>query len=86
MKTRYIIKVTATANADNPNFAEEVKTYYYGRGQYLISDKEVVLDALDIYLVTEYGYKRRYDAVKASKFWDDDKYWEYHVDVIGYTL
>ena len=87
--TRYIIKVTAIAKDDNPNFAGEERTYYYGKAQYLISDKKVIFDALDKYLVTEYGYKRKYDAVKAAKFWNDTpdaKYWDYSVDINEYTL
>lgn len=86
--TRYIIKVTATATSDNPNFAGEVHTYYYGKDQYLIGDKTSTLEALDKYLVTEYGYKRRCDAVKASKFWDDyyAKYWDYNVDIVKCAL
>lgn len=50
--TRYIIKVTATATSDNPNFAGEVKTYYFGKGQFLISDKAEPMDALSKYLLT----------------------------------
>ena len=87
--TRYIIKVTATATSDNPNFAEEVRTYYFGKGQSLISDKAEPVDALSKYLMTEYGYKRRCDAVKASKFWNDTpdaKYWSYGTEIIEYTL
>lgn len=87
--TRYIIKVTATATLDNPNFAGETKTYYYGKGQSLISDKAELVDALSKYLLTEYGYKRSCDAVKAAKFWDntpDAKYWSYETEIIEYTL
>ena len=82
---RYIIKVTATATSDNPNFAGDVQTYYYGKGQFIISYREEPVNALK-YLVTEYGYKRRYDAVKASKFWDNAKYWDYKTEIIEYTL
>ena len=34
------------------------------------------------------GYKRRCDAVKASKFWDDyyAKYWDYNVDIVKCAL
>lgn len=83
---RYIIKVTATATSDNPNFAGDVQTYYYGKGQFMISYREEPVNALYKYLVTEYGYKRRYDAVKASKFWDNAKYWDYKTEIIEYTL
>lgn len=83
---RYIIKVTATATSDNPNFAGDVQTYYYGKGQFMISYIEEPVNALSKYLVTEYGYKRRYDAVKASKFWDNAKYWDYKTEIIEYTL
>lgn len=86
----YIIKVTATATSDNPNFAGEVRTYYFGKGQFLISNKtEPMDDALSKYLMTEYGYKRRGDAVRAAKFWDDTpdaKYWGYKTEIIEYTL
>lgn len=83
---RYIIKVTATATSDNPNFVGDVQTYYYGKGQFMISYREEPVNALSKYLVTEYGYKRRYDAVKASKFWDNAKYWDYKTEIIEYTL
>ena len=83
---RYIIKVTATATSDNPNFAGDVKTYYYGKNQFLIINSEEPLDALSKYFLAEYGYKRRYDAVKASKFWDNAKYWDYKTEIIEYTL
>ena len=88
---RYIIKVTATATSDNPNFAGEVHTYYYGKNQSRISESEMVepMTALSKYFLTEYGYKRRYNAVKASKFWDntpDDKYWNSVTEIIEYTL
>lgn len=87
--TRYITKVTATATSDNPNFAGEVKTYYFGKGQFMISDKAEHMDELSRYLMTEYGYKRRCDAVKAAKFWDntpDAKYWGYKTEIIEYAL
>lgn len=86
---RYIIKVTVTATSDNPNFAGDVQTYYYGKDQFMISYREEPVNALYKYLVTEYGYKRRYDAVKASKFWDntpDAKYWDCNTEIIEYTL
>lgn len=47
------------------------------------------MNALSKYFVTEYGYKRRCDAVKAAKFWDntpDAKYWDYVTEIIEYTL
>ena len=89
--TRDIIKVTATATCDNPNFAGEVHTYYYGKNQSRISESEIVepLTALFKYFLTEYGYKRSGDAVRAAKFWDDTtdaKYWGYKTEIIEYTL
>lgn len=95
---RYIIKVTATATSDNPDFAREVRTYYYGKNQFLISNREEPLDALSKYFLAEYGYKRRCDAVKASTFWDSichakfwdsichANYWDYAIEIIEYTL
>lgn len=87
--TRYITKVTATATSDNPHFAGDVQTYYYGKNQCMISYGEKPVNALSKYFVTEYGYKRRCDAVKAAKFWDntpDAKYWDYKTEIIEYTL
>lgn len=87
--TRYAVKVTSTATSENPNFAGEVRTYYYGRGQFHISDKAEPVDALSKYLMAEYGYKRSCDAVKAAKFWNntpDAKYWSYDTEIIEYTL
>ena len=84
--TRYIIKVTATATSENPNFAGDVQTYYFGKDQFMISYRVEPVNALSEYLVTEYGYKRRCDAVKASKFWDHAKYWDYVTEIIEYTL
>lgn len=86
---RYIIKVTATATSDNPNFAREVRTYYYGKNQFLISNSEEPLDALSKYFLAEYGYKRRCDAIKAAKFWNNTpeaKYWGYKTEIIEYIL
>ena len=85
---RYIIKVTATATSDNPIFAGEVQTYYYGKNQFLILNSEEPLDALSKYFLAEYGYKRRCDAVKAAKFWNNTpaKYWDYKTEIIEYTL
>ena len=87
--TRYITKVTATATSDNPNFAGETKTYYFGKGQFPISDKAESIEELSKFFITGYGYKRRCDAVKAAKFWDntpDAKYWDYKTEIIEYTL
>lgn len=87
--TRYAIKVNATATSDNPNFAGDVRTYYFGKGQFMISMKEEPVNELSRYFMTEYGYKRSCDAVKAAKFWDntpDAKYWSYETEIIEYTV
>ena len=49
------IKCIATATNDNPNFAGEVKTYYYGKKQAHLDDEGKVLK----WCVDEYGYSKK---------------------------
>lgn len=79
---RYIIEVVAKATIDNPYFANDVREYYYGKGQHLLS----LLGTPNTYLSTEYGYKRKGDATNAAKFWENPDeakgFWDYNTEVL----
>lgn len=84
---KYIIKYTATATPDNPNFAGAVHDYFYGVNEHLVSDIDT--GKMYYYLAKEYGYKYRKTAVRAmNKFIDRHKhspykcFWEYTGEVI----
>lgn len=82
---RYIIKVTAKAKDNNPNFAGKTIVYYYGKWQELLA---ISIDTLTNYCVEHYGYKRQPDAIRAAKFWDKyskehEKYWTYNTEIIS---
>ena len=89
---RYIIKVTAKAKNNNPNFAGKTNVYWYGKGQMLLA---ILLEAptveimtLTNYCIEHYGYKRQPDAIRAAKFWDEyskehKKYWTYNTEIIS---
>ena len=99
---RYLIKVTATAKSNNPNFAGAVITYYYGRSQILVGVHSEGVDPpeemeIPSYYVKEYGYKTR-NTKRAEQFWssyDDDRYfidpenmsfWIYKSETVAYDL
>ena len=87
----YIIKVTAKAKNNNPNFAGKTNVYWYGKGQMLLAKDLQVPCAgtvsLTNYFVRRCGYKRIYEAICAAKFWDkynEDKEsdWTYSTEII----
>ena len=91
----YIIKVTAKAKNNNPNFAEKTNIYLYGKGQMLlVKDLQVPCAATVAstnYFIKHCGYKRIYEAICATKFWD--KYneghksdWTYSTEIISKEL
>lgn len=94
---RYLIKVTATAKPNNPNYAGAVLTYYYGRGQSLMAvHSEGVTPPKEMnfcnWLIREYGYKTR-DTKRAERFWtslNDDpsipSFWTYETETVAYDL
>ena len=88
---RYIIKVTAKAKDNNPNFAGKTNIYLYGKGQMLLAMDEQVpfirVNTLTNYCVEHYGYKRQCDAIRATKFWNEytaehEKFWTYSTEII----
>lgn len=99
---RYLIKVTATAKPNNPDFAGAVLTYYYGRSQILVgvhSEGIMPPEEMETYswYVKEYGYKTR-NTKRAEQFWSsyvDDRYfidldntdlWTYKAETVAYDL
>lgn len=99
---RYLVKVTATAKPNNPNYAGAVLTYYYGRNQSLMGVRsEGIMPPeemeLSSWLVKEYGYKTR-NTKRAEQFWSscgDDRYfvdpenmnfWTYKAETVAYDL
>lgn len=89
---RYLIKVTATAKPNNPNFAGAVITYYYGRSQILVGVHSEGVDPpeemeIPSYYVKEYGYKTL-NTKRAEQFWSsyDYIYWTYKAETVAYDL
>ena len=94
---RYLIKVTATAKPNNPNYAGAVITYYYGRSQILVGVHSEGVDPpqeleISSYYVKEYGYTTR-NTKRAERFWtsltDDPSipnFWTYKAETVAYDL
>ena len=89
---RYLIKVTATAKPNNPNFAGAVITYYYGRSQILVGvhsegvDPPQKMEIPSCY-VKEYGYNTR-NTKRAERFWTSSNpiFWTYKAETVAYDL
>lgn len=89
---RYLIKVTATAKPNNPNFAGAVITYYYGRSQILVGvhservDPPEEMEISSCY-VKEYGYNTR-NTKRAERFWTSSNpiFWTYNAETVAYDL
>lgn len=89
---RYLIKVTATAKPNNPNFAGAVITYYYGRSQILVGVHSEGVDPpeemkIPSCYVKEYGYNTR-NTKRAEQFWSsyDPIFWTYKAETVAYDL
>lgn len=97
---RYLIKVTAIATDDNPNFKCANYTYYYGRNQRLLGATSIGIEPPEYmeftrYLVEQYGYKNR-NTSKAIKFWtslnndpsfiDISHFWIRSAETVAYDL
>ena len=81
------IKCIATATNDNPNFAGEVKTYYYGKKQAHLDDEGKVLK----WCVDEYGYSKKAMAERGLKSLEKvftetsvkfPSYWTYEFSIV----
>lgn len=92
---RYLIKVTATARPNNPDFAGEVHTAYYGKDQKLIAGTYTYMNTEPIKGdVLHYGY-RVTPSKHALDFWnvtmntpigDNPIFWDYKAEVVKYDL
>lgn len=70
---KYLIKTVATATAENPNFAGQVRVYYYGKNQSLLGSSADVgrvrkvndPSELPKFLIEEDAYSRKCDAARS---------------------
>lgn len=80
---KYLIKVISRATEQNPNFANQEYTSYYGKGQEVLCRKGSYAIAtgtafeMNSYLVKEYGYNRLCDAKRSYQFKypENNKFW-----------
>lgn len=98
---RYLVKVTATATDDNPDYKGATYTYYYGSNQHLLGATSIGIEPpeymeLNSYLVKQYGYRTR-NTSKAIEFWttlnnespsiiDGTRFWTYTAETVAYDL
>lgn len=92
---RYLIKVTATARPNNPDFAGEVHTAYYGKDQKLIAGTYTYMNPEPIKAdVLSHGYKV-IPSKCALNFWNvtmnrpignNPTFWDYKAEVVKYDL
>ena len=88
---RYIVKSTATATENNPNFKGTIDIYYYGKEEYLFCSysKETWIKWKTIYdvpvgLIEEYGYKRTYTAKQSYTYkHTEERYWKYETSIVA---
>lgn len=87
---RYIVKVSGKATENNPNFAGLQYVTYNGKNQKLLgiegsyAEKTGTVKKLDAYLVKEYGYSRRCDAVRSWSYKNPENslYWSATAEII----
>ena len=71
MEKRFLIKVTATATDDNPNFKGDVNVFFYGKGSELLdikTSREYDRKRMTSYDILKFGYSRKCDASRAFVF------------------
>ena len=84
----YLIESISTATERNENFAGEVHTYIYGKGDELMlmetPDGHCNVNHLTPYFVREYGYKRECDAKRNFSYThpEDSKYWKTETRIV----
>lgn len=88
--TKYIVKVTSVATPENPTFAGESNTYYYGRGGEVLCvegdhakrthNERPMWD----WGVRKYGYDRLCDAKRnwSYKNPENSKYWRSTAEIV----
>lgn len=71
---KYIVKVTGKATENNPTFAAQEFVAYHGKDQKLLGYEGGYVEAmhmvkkLNVYMIKEYGYSRRCDAVRSWNY------------------
>lgn len=92
---RYVIRTVSTATEDNPNFAGEVHTWWYGKGDTYLAFKVKNAKAwhnefnyLDEQNIAEYGYARKCDAVRsyAYKHPENTRFWTTRAEIIEFEV
>lgn len=88
---KYIVKVTGKATENNPNFAAQEFVAYHGKDQKLLGYEGGYVEAmhmvkkLDAYMIKEYGYSRRCDAVRSWIYKNNpvnSPYWSTTTEVV----
>lgn len=87
---KYIVKITSIATENSRNFAGETSIGFYGKDQKLLSlkgdhhDKMNMSFDLSDYMIKEYGYNRKCDAMRSWIFKNPEntKYWQSEVEII----
>ena len=90
----YLVKHTAIATQDNPNFAGQTAIAYYGKDQTMLvyvgsHAKDVHMEQYtNKYMIREYGYKRECDARRSwiYKNPDEGKYWTVSVEIVSVEI
>lgn len=87
---KYIVKVTGKATENNPYFAGQEFVVYHGKDQKLLGYEGSYAEAahmvkkLDAYMIKEYGYSRRCDAVRSwiYKNPENNPYWSTTTEIV----
>ena len=87
---KYIVNVTGNATQDYPNFAAQEFVAYHGKNQKLLGYEGGYVKALhmvkklNVYMIKEYGYSRRCDAVRSwiYKNPENSPYWSTTAEIV----
>lgn len=87
---RYLVREESKATADNPNFAGQEMTAYYGKKGIPLARYGSHAKAMhgemdfDNWMIAEYGYKRKCDAKRSwvYKNPENSKYWASNTTII----
>lgn len=88
--TKYIVKITATAKENNPNFAGEIQIWYHGRGDafWKVDErKEPFLQEWLRHFALDSGYNSECDAKRNYSYrHHDEPYWDNKAEIIKITV
>lgn len=87
---KYIVKVVGKATENNPHFAGQEFVAYCGKNQKLLGHEGSYVEAahmvkkLDAYMIKEYGYSRRCDAVRSWNYKNPENspYWSITTEIV----